>query len=571
MDQSTLQYYEENAELLANRYNSADLSALHNILQRWLPPQGGVLEIGCGSGRDALFMKSLGCHVTALDGSPSMAKITQKAFCDSGVEDVRVFSAPFPLPSDHFLLKEAFDAVVSIAMLMHLPDHELFGFANQVACLLKEKGIFICSFCSGKRISSEKRLYIDREPGKIRLLFERLGFQFLHQAETSDGLGRDMYWHTLIFAYQGGMNLRPVYKIESIVNRDRKTATYKLALLRALCDIAQTSSHHAKWFPGGMVGIPLGLVVERWLYYYWPLVDTEILFPQMRGGEKNRKIGFRVHLEYLAHAFRPLGGLSGFHNSFRSGTLKEKEKKLLLEVLNALAKAIIDGPVYYAGGSLEGNEKFFSFKGKRSVKTMDVPLDLLYQLGIIYVAEDIWREFCLIGHWVGESIILRWAELVHDISGKSISVPEVLGRLLQRPETERDIKAIKEIYKEISPLRCVWSNKTLTKKFDVDHVIPFSLWHNNDLWNLLPADPKVNNHKRDKIVSPKIIQESEERIVFYWRKTKECYEKRFLTELQTTLLREVPKENKWEKQALGALGEIVEFVTLQRGLERWEG
>ena len=143
--------------------------------------------------------------------------------------------------------------------------------------------------------------------------------------------------------------------------------------------------------------------------------------------------------------------------------------------------------------------------------------------------------------------------------------------MLQRPETERDIKAIKEIYKEISPLRCVWSNKTLTKKFDVDHVIPFSLWHNNDLWNLLPADPKVNNHKRDKIVSPKIIQESEERIVFYWRKTKECYEKRFLTELQTTLLREVPKENKWEKQALGALGEIVEFVTLQRGLERWEG
>lgn len=55
--------------------------------------------------------------------------------------------------------------------------------------------------------------------------------------------------------------------------------------------------------------------------------------------------------------------------------------------------------------------------------------------------------------------------------------------------------------------------------------------------------------------------------MFYWRKTKECYEKRFLTELQTTLLREVPKENKWEKQALGALGEIVEFVTLQRGLE----
>ncbi|HPQ38450.1 MAG TPA: methyltransferase domain-containing protein [Synergistaceae bacterium] len=571
MDGNTLQYYEENAEHLAERYNSADLSALHHFLRRWLPPRGKVLEIGCGTGRDALFMSSLGCDVTALDGSSSMVELTKKAFFDAGVENARFFTSSFPLPSEHFLLKEKFDAIVSIAVLMHISEHELFGFAHQVASLTKEKGLFICSFCSGTRGPSEKRLYVSREPGEVRLLFERLGFQLLDRIETADGLGRDMYWHTLVFTYQGGLSLRPVYKIESIVNRDRKTATYKLALLRALCDIAQMSSHQGKWFPGERVGIPLGLVVERWLYYYWPLVDTEMLFPQIRGGEEKRKMGFRINLERLINVFRPLGGLDGFHNAYRSGILGEKENFFLIETLNALAKAIINGPVHYAGGSLEGNEDFFSFSGKRKIKKLSFSGNFLSEFGMIYVAEDIWREFCLIGHWMGESIIFRWAELVHEISGKNISVPEVLERLLRRPETERDIKAVREIYKGISPLRCVWSNKLLSKDFHVDHVIPFSLWHNNDLWNLLPTDPKVNNQKRDKVISPKLLKASEERIVFYWRKTRERCEKRFLTELQKTLLRETPQENKWEKQALGALEEIVEFVTLQRGLERWEG
>lgn len=33
--------------------------------------------------------------------------------------------------------------------------------------------------------------------------------------------------------------------------------------------------------------------------------------------------------------------------------------------------------------------------------------------------------------------------------------------------------------------------------FAIDHVIPFALWHNNDIWNLLPAAPAVNTQKSD--------------------------------------------------------------------------
>ncbi|HOP97384.1 MAG TPA: GNAT family N-acetyltransferase [Verrucomicrobiota bacterium] len=38
--------------------------------------------------------------------------------------------------------------------------------------------------------------------------------------------------------------------------------------------------------------------------------------------------------------------------------------------------------------------------------------------------------------------------------------------------------------------------KALDDKFEIDQAIPFALWKNNDLWNLLPALPAINNEKQ---------------------------------------------------------------------------
>ena len=55
-------------------------------------------------------------------------------------------------------------------------------------------------------------------------------------------LGRAGFtWITLLFTLQSDQALRPIDQIEGAPNRDRKIATYKLALFRALCDIALTN------------------------------------------------------------------------------------------------------------------------------------------------------------------------------------------------------------------------------------------------------------------------------------------------------------------------------------------
>ena len=57
-------YYEKTVEL-----------SMEEQLQRfleYLPENADVLDLGCGSGRDTVFLEEEGCVVTAMDGSEQM-------------------------------------------------------------------------------------------------------------------------------------------------------------------------------------------------------------------------------------------------------------------------------------------------------------------------------------------------------------------------------------------------------------------------------------------------------------------------------------------------------------------
>ena len=103
---------------------------------------------------------------------------------------------------------------------------------------------------------------------------------------------------------------------------------------------------------------------------------------------------------------------------------------------------------------------------------------------------DIWREFVLLGHWIGDSINIRWAELTRELSRGSLQLDEIVHLFMVSTAPERNVGAVRDLYSETGGLECVWSGKVLSGDFDVDHAIPFSLRHDNSLWNLFPADWK---------------------------------------------------------------------------------
>ena len=580
MDPQTIQSYDDHAATFAERYASANPMQLHDLLRRWLPAGCRVLEIGSGTGRDAVWLAEDGYSVVATDASANMLAAAKSSLHGGSFVDhtkgtchyppyVGLLQATFPLPADAPLLQEKFDAVLALAVVMHLQDQDLFEFAYQVRQLLNPGGTAIISISDGHAVTDDSRdelgrLFRERPPAEIALLFERLGFNLLTREVTDDGLGRvDIRWTTLVLRLASATGIRPVDQIETIINRDRKSATYKLALLRALCEIAQTASLQVRWHPSDMVSVPLGLIAERWLYYYWPLVEAGI--NQNRGKPE----AFRRELHSLLEEFRFLNGLDGFHTAFQNYQLTTIQKKLLDATLRKIANTIVVGPVKFSGGALDQEDAFFSYAAANKSDS----LQGLESLGRIHFRADVWREFCLVGHWIGEAIILRWAELAHSISKKELSL--ILEKLLIRPESQRDVTMMRKLYASLDNLESEWTGRPLRATgtegtgFAVDHVIPFSLWHNNDLWNLLPADAKVNGQKSDRIVTRDTLRISEERIIHYWQEIRQRETFRFDCEISRTLLGRNTLETQWEKPAFTALIDAAEMVAIQRGIERW--
>lgn len=391
-------------------------------------------------------------------------------------------------------------------------------------------------------------------PNELELLFERLGFRRIGSWVDIDSLGRPgISWVTLLFQLRSDTALRPIDRIEGVLNRDKKVATYKLALFRALCDMALTNFHIAEWLPDGRVSIPVHAIAERWIYYYWPLFEDSSLFiPQIRGEHAGGRlrIGFRRQIEQLIAAFNRSGGLDGFALALRNNSLNAPQKVLVKAAFSKLIPTIKEGPVTHAGRSSQGGQLFSYNKDSRR----------------IIISGDIWRELCLSGHWIQDALILRWGELTVEISRKSVSPSQIIDRLLRTPVYERNVEDARRTYRDLNPKECVWTGKTLGRDFDVDHVLPFSLWHNNDLWNLLPSDPRVNRDKSDGLPTHSLLKRRRGAIIEYWRVLHQANPVRFEHEIgQLSGISRFDLTN-----SFNVLLESVEITALQRGCLRWE-
>jgi hypothetical protein len=52
---------------------------------------------------------------------------------------------------------------------------------------------------------------------------------------------------------------------------------------------------------------------------------------------------------------------------------------------------------------------------------------------------------------------------------------------------------------------------------DIDHCLPWAAWPCGDLWNLLPAHRRVNQHlKRDRLPSTTALQRAREGVLPWW-------------------------------------------------------
>ena len=198
---STIDYYERNASALRHSYDAAEMSALHDVFLRYIVPGANVMDIGFGSGRDLAFLREHGYGIWGIDPSRQFVNIVRERFPD--IPDHFYQSALPDLPIPHEL-KHTFDAVILIALWMHLPKAAYEQSVEQIVSLLRPSGRVIISYSITPREDETERYFEEVDSVLLNRLFERHGCTRIARSENGDGLQeRAIMWRTEVFEKRG--------------------------------------------------------------------------------------------------------------------------------------------------------------------------------------------------------------------------------------------------------------------------------------------------------------------------------------------------------------------------------
>ena len=95
-----------------------------------------VLDIGCGEGKDAVYLAQQGCKVTAFDVTESGIRKTRLLADRCGVE-VQAFTADI----NDFQIEEQFDVIYSTGTIQYLFDENIDAFFRKINNITKVGGM----------------------------------------------------------------------------------------------------------------------------------------------------------------------------------------------------------------------------------------------------------------------------------------------------------------------------------------------------------------------------------------------------------------------------------------------
>jgi SAM-dependent methyltransferase len=191
MDKGTVNYYSQNAQTVAERYESV-VSSLSNSFEEAFKPRSRLLDIGCGSGRDLALLASLGHEGFGVDATPEFVTLSQSLHPELKGKVLHAALPDFEPP-----FGGGFDGILCSAVLMHIAESELVPAALTIKRCLKDHGRFLYSVPS-KRLDvvtenrdANGRLFVPDQSDRLQKIFEQLNFSLISKWDNADSLGRD--------------------------------------------------------------------------------------------------------------------------------------------------------------------------------------------------------------------------------------------------------------------------------------------------------------------------------------------------------------------------------------------
>jgi hypothetical protein len=161
---------------------------------------------------------------------------------------------------------------------------------------------------------------------------------------------------------------------------------------------------------------------------------------------------------------------------------------------------------------------------ERVAETLSLTPEFLHSYGTLQVPGHVWRGIQRLSAWLEPVLMTEWARLMR-------SYGERMARTLASADIEvaltwldpvRDTKLARDAVARLRsrgyPLTCVWTGTRLAdNNLDIDHCLPWTAWPCSDLWNLLPASRRANQHlKGDRLPSSQVLAHARDAIVAWW-------------------------------------------------------
>jgi hypothetical protein len=304
--------------------------------------------------------------------------------------------------------------------------------------------------------------------------------------------------------------------ISTILRHDTKVTTYKIALLRAINDLVlafpNLDQHQHD------IAIPLRVLADFWVAYYWPFVDPSAPIwqgPQVAGHAK-ADMSFRPALTTLRQEWERIVGRAAPADGFflihdlRVARTRLSYPPTLLAAYAAAVRAIstaLQQPIKYAGPQ---GQPWSVFQKPVRFAAIDHPVTPVPGAQpddrCLLVPPDLWAMFRAVSLWVEALCIHEWCRFSEQ--RWAVDRGLVYRLLTDRPGNRRPLdwerNQIDILLLEGQTFHCPWTARPITTpgSYDVDHLIPVSAYPINELWNLAPSDRQFNQHtKRDRFPS----------------------------------------------------------------------
>jgi hypothetical protein len=229
-----------------------------------------------------------------------------------------------------------------------------------------------------------------------------------------------------------------------------------------------------------------------------------------------------------------------FAHAFENSNMSKELSKEFLKLSKLIAKKIASMPMKHTG-----NNHYDFFKPNRknygdiklSINEIYDSSFLMHKFDYFAITEQHYNIFRYLGqNLYGTSTIMsKWKEKTIALNKDNTPIKDIIDSLSSDVLEERDTTSIRKILNDEK--ECVWSGKELRgNTYDVDHVLPYSVWFNNDLWNMLPTDRKLNqNLKKAMIPTAKLIEYRAETIKHYWNQYMQEWPSLFINQMKVSL------------------------------------